>query len=136
MGFNGKQFVVPQADGIKVLAEKYSYVAMIRTEEFANTPLAGKKSVVSGTHLYALCAPFRICPRHGAVPFEEVAPFLPSLGINQPPLDSSLILEATEDGRHVAVAFSGLTYLYGMKLLRDRIEESNLIHGLVGGCGP
>jgi len=98
--------------GTKVLSRDLSYVAKISTGSHEIIP---SMVAVSLDHLYAPCsvrAPFRICPRRTIAPFVEVTPFLPSLGISQPPSDIALEVTTNGTGRHVVAAFEGLPYLF------------------------
>ena len=112
--YNGTYFFVPQAvSSIKVLSDELTYVATIPLSDallLPPNPLA-----VSTSHLYSGCSvgnPFRVCPRNSEPPFEELAPFLPSMGTSEPDFDSITFLAASPDGRYVVAAFGSLPYLF------------------------
>ena len=111
--FNGTYFFVANSSGTKVLSDELTYVATIPLWEgsmFPPNPLA-----VSTSHLYGACSrsnPLRVCPRSSEPPFEEVAPFLPSVGTSEPNFNNTIHLAAAPNGRYVLAAFGSLPYVF------------------------
>ena len=110
--FNGTYFFLDEASRIQVLDNRFSYVATMPPQEAPMLPGTGLS--VTPTYVYTGCAwgaPYRVCPRSALPPFEEVAPFLPSLGITDLPMDG-VTFGATSNGRYVFVSFGGLPYVF------------------------
>jgi hypothetical protein len=126
--FNGDHFFAVEPNRIQLLSRELSYVDIL--------PKGGDQDLATGsrvnlaasrTHLYAQCArghAYRICPRRSEAPFEEEAPFLPSLDLDstQPPLNSSPLMTSTVDGRYVLAAFAGLPYIFVFNRAHEHVH--------------
>ena len=110
---NGTYFFVAQASGLKVLSDELSFAATIPLSVLVLLP--PNPLAVSTSHIYSVCSassPFRVCPRSSEPPFDEVAPFLPSVGTSEPNFNSTIHLATAPDGRYVIAAFGSLPYVF------------------------
>ena len=97
---------------LQILSTRLEYVAI--TPARMSSGMLGGGLSASATHLYAPCPmthEFRVCPRETEAPFEDTKPFLPSLGITQPPMNS-VTVGATPEDRLVFAVFRGLPYVF------------------------
>ena len=125
--FNGDHFFAVEPFRIQMLSRELSYVAILPkgTENFFG--IEGATLAASRTHLYVACPrghAYRICPSSSEAPFEEEAPFLRSLDIDsmQPPLNSTIPVAATVDGRYVLAAFAGLPYIFVFNRAHEHVH--------------
>ena len=126
--FNGDHFFAFEPSRIQLLSRELSYVAIL--PKGGDQDLAagsGANLAASSTHLYAQCTrghAYRICPRRSEAPFEEEAPFLRSLDIDsmQPPLNNTIPMASTVDGRYVLAAFAGLPYIFVFNRTHEHVH--------------
>ena len=98
---------------LQVLSTRLEYVATTPAR-LGSSMILGAGLSASATYLYAPCPmthEFRVCPRETEAPYEETKPFLPSLGITQPPMNS-VNVGATPEDRLVFAVFRGLPYVF------------------------
>ena len=126
--FNGEHFFAVEPSRIQMLSRELSYEAIL--------PMGGDQELATGsgfnlaasrTHIYVQCKrghTYRICPRRGEAPFEEEAPFLRSLDIDnkEPPLNGMIPMASTVDGRYVVAAFAGLPYLFVFNRAHEHVH--------------
>jgi hypothetical protein len=128
--FNGDHFFAVEPARIQMLSRELSYVAILPKGTPSMAVAAGMgaaRLAASRTHLYVPCPrghAYRICPRRNEAPFEEEAPFLPSLDIDskQPPLNMSIPMASTVDGRYVLAAFAGLPYIFVFNRAHEHVH--------------
>lgn len=122
--FNGTYFFTSESSRIQVLSRNFEYVASMPPHAAFRTSF-----VATGKYLYTGCGPeeeYRICPRSSLPPFEELTPFLPSLGITSPPMHG-VTFGATPNGRHFMVAFLGLPYVLVFNEEHEHIHTLRLV---------
>ncbi len=91
-------FFASETSRLQVLSTRLEYVA-IAPSRLVSAAIGGGLSA-SATYLDAPCPmghEFRVCSRETEAPYEETKPFLPSLGIAQPPMDL-VAVGATPEG--------------------------------------
>lgn len=116
--FNGTHFFVADASRVQMLTKELSYVGIVPVPGqalAAGLTITGKTSAISHTHLFTPCPKGdanRVCPYDANPPFLGGSSFLPSLGIQEPPMDRTVFKAATEDGTLVMAAFAGLPYIF------------------------
>ena len=105
-------FYASETSRLQVLSTRLEYVATAPSRLVSGATGGGLSA--SATYLYAPCPmehEFRVCPRETEAPYEATKPFLPSLGITQPPMNS-LNVGATPEDRLIFAAFRGLPYVF------------------------
>ena len=105
-------FFAGETSRLQILSTRLEYVA-ITPARLGSGVLGGGLSA-SASYLYAPCPmthEFRVCPRETEAPYEETNPFLPSLGITQPPMNF-VTVGATPEDRLVFAVFRGLPYVF------------------------
>jgi len=135
--FSGDHFFAIEPFRIQKLSRELSYVAILPkgTENFFG--IEGATLAASRTHLYVACPrghAYRICPSSSEAPFEEEAPFLRSLDIDsmQPPLNSTIPVAATVDGRYVLAAFAGLPYIFVFNRAHEHVHTIRFYGSVIG----
>lgn len=105
-------FFVGETSRLQVLSSSLDH--LYTAPRNLSNSFPGRGLVASSNHLYAECHrghDFRMCPRSIEFPHEDSEPFLPSLNISEPPMNS-MTFGATPDGRLVFVVFKGLPYVF------------------------
>ena len=136
--FNGDHFFAVEPSRIQLLSRELSYMAILPKggdQELATG--SGVNLAASRTHLYVQCArghAYRICTRRTEAPFGEEAPFLRSLDIDsmQPPLNGTIPMASTVDGRYVLAAFAGLPYLFVFNRTHEHVHTIRFYGSVIG----
>ena len=123
--FNGTYFFTSESSRIQVLSRNFAYVESLPPAAAFRTSF-----VATNKYLYTGCnyeEDYRICPRSSLPPFEELPPFLPSLGITSPPTMDRVKFGSTPNGRHFMVAFGGLPYVLVFNEEHEHIHTLRLV---------
>ncbi len=113
LAFAAPHFFASETSRLQVLSTRLEYVATAPSR-FSVSAAFGEGLSASATYLYAPCPMGHealVCPRETEAPYEETKPFLPSLGITQPPMDL-VAVGATPEDQFVFAAYVGLPYVF------------------------
>ena len=108
---NGSSFFTHDGNRIQELSPNLAHVG---SATVSNLTTNIGTLVSNASRLYFTCgrgAKFRICPVSTEAPYELLQPFVPSLPIEQPPLNSFTVGASVESGL-VYGAFNGLPYVF------------------------